>query len=118
MNTGDSSCDDCKSARHARTPRTNRLFYHARALTLERLRIRGECAGGNRLPELREQREIVVQVMDGIEPRAEDLVDALQMMQVRAAEAAAGVARAAGVERIREIGRASCRERVEVPEGA
>src|SRR2546426_7785019 len=101
MNTDDSPCDDCKSVRHARARRTNPLFYHARAVTLERLRIGGECAGGDRLPELREQREVVVQVMDGIEPRAEDLVDALQMMQVRATEAATGVAGAARVKRVR-----------------
>src|SRR2546421_1974490 len=101
MKPDDSPCDDCKSVRDARARRTNPLFYHARAVTLERLRIGGECAGGDRLPELREQREVVVQVMDSVEPRAENLVDALQMMQVRAAEAAAGVAGAGRVERIR-----------------
>src|SRR5713101_4189950 len=81
--------------------RTNQLFYHAAAVALEGLRIGGERPAGDRLPQLCEQRKVIVQVVYGIEPRAQDFIDALQMMQVRAAEVAAGVAGAGRVERIR-----------------
>nr|GEU28151.1 hypothetical protein [Tanacetum cinerariifolium] len=44
--------------------------------------------------------EVVVQVVDGVEARTEDFLGAVQVVQIRAREIAAGVARAGGVQRL------------------
>src|SRR5215471_1746903 len=100
MNTGDSSLR--RAGRVRRISAESQLFYHARAVRPEPLHIGGECPASDRLAQLREQREVIVQVVNSVEPRAEDLVRALQVMQVSAAEVAAGIAVAAFVER-REV---------------
>src|SRR5688572_22448380 len=43
--------------------------------------------------------QVVVQVVDGVEPRAEDFVASVEVAQVGAGEIAAGVAGAGGIER-------------------
>src|SRR6266567_887093 len=77
----------------------NPLFYHVLPVRPERFHIRGQGIGGNRLAQLGKQRQVIVQVVDGVEPRAEDLVRALQVGEVGTAESAAGVARAVRIER-------------------
>src|SRR5262249_34727154 len=59
---------------------------------------RGDCAAQGA-----HQPDVVVQVVDGVEPRAQDLVTTVEMAQVGAAEVAAGIAVAVGVDR-REVG--------------
>jgi len=53
--------------------------------------------------QLAHQRQVVMQVVDRGEARAEDLVDPLQVVQVRAREVPAGIAVAGGVERSRVV---------------
>src|SRR5262245_56440841 len=62
-----------------------------------------EPPGFDPLAQLAHQAEVVVQVVHRIEPRAEDLVRFLQVVQVRAAEVAAAVAPAGFVERPRVV---------------
>src|SRR5712691_3361812 len=57
----------------------------------------------NRVAQLAHERLVVVQVVQGIEPRAEDLVHPLQVMQVAAREMGAGVAGAGAVQRPRVV---------------
>src|SRR4051812_39999230 len=58
----------------------------------------GESTGLDRLPHLLREVEVEKQVVDGVEPRAEDLVRAMQVVQVGAREVAACVAAAGGIE--------------------
>src|SRR5437762_10097490 len=97
MNTGISSLR--VRARGEPGTGTSPLVYHAGAVSLERLGIAGERPGGDRLAQLGKQGQVIVQVVDCRQPRAEDLIGALQVMQIGAAEMAAGVARAARIER-------------------
>src|SRR5262244_662372 len=55
------------------------------------------------LAQLAHESLVVVQVVQGVEPRAEDLVDLLQMVQVAPGKTRAGVAAAGLVERPRVV---------------
>ena len=57
----------------------------------------GEVALLDRGTHLRHQRLVIEQVVDGVQPRTENLADAMQMMQVGTSEIMAGVAGAVGL---------------------
>src|SRR6516225_5920935 len=59
----------------------------------------GQPACGDRRPQRAHEAHVEVQVMDRVEARAEDLVAAVEMPQVGAAEVATGVAVAGGIQR-------------------
>src|SRR5438093_764094 len=59
----------------------------------------GPSIGVDRGAQAGHQRKVIVQIVDRREPRAEDLVRALQMMQIAARELAACVARAGLIDR-------------------
>ncbi len=63
----------------------------------------GERAGDDGFAQFAHQHLVVVQVVDRVELRTENLADAVQMMQVGAREIAAGIARAGFVERARIV---------------
>src|SRR5437899_1987879 len=63
----------------------------------------GKLSFCDRAAQLAHERLVVVQVVQGIEPRAEDLVHLLQVMQVAAREMCAGVAGAGAVQRPRVV---------------
>src|SRR5512145_2797001 len=50
-----------------------------------------EIATGDRLPQVRHELQVEVQVVDGIEPRGQDLARLVEMAQVGTAVVAAGV---------------------------
>ena len=68
---------------------------------MEARRPRGQRPGSDRVAQAGHQRQVIVQVVDRGELRAEDLVHPLQVMQVAAREIAACVAAARRVERRR-----------------
>src|SRR6516164_3089607 len=59
----------------------------------------GQPACGDRRPQRTHQAHVEVQIMDSVEARAEDLVAAVEMPQVGAAEMATGIAVARGIDR-------------------
>src|SRR6185503_6195909 len=71
------------------------------AVPLERSGVSRQRVVADRLPQFGGERQIVMQVVNGVEPRPEDFIRSLQMMKVGSAEVAAGVAVAALIERIR-----------------
>src|SRR6476620_8140156 len=71
------------------------------AVPLERSGVSPQRVIADSLPQFGGERQIVMQVVNGVEPRPEDFIRSLQMMKVRSAEVAAGVAVAALIERIR-----------------
>src|SRR5258708_21491323 len=77
-----------------------------------RLAKRGNAIGKfspcDGVTELAHKRLVVVQVVQGIEPLAEDLVHLLQVVQVAAREMGAGVAGAGAVQRPRVVAVARC----------
>src|SRR5674476_1151623 len=58
-----------------------------------------ECTRFDRCADFTHQLLVVMQVVDGVEARAEYLVEAVQMVQVSTGEVAAGVAGALPVQR-------------------
>src|SRR6478672_7432920 len=77
----------------------NLLFYHAGAVSPERLGPAGETVAGDRLAHFRGEPQVIVAVVDRVEARAQDFVDPLQMMELSAGEMPARVAAAVVVER-------------------
>src|SRR3990172_6579682 len=79
------------------------VFRRCEAGPVER-ELRGvlaEPAAGDRFAELADEGQVVEEIVDGRESRAEDLVRALQVMEVSAREVPARVAAAALVDRAR-----------------
>src|SRR6185503_11171949 len=62
--------------------------------------VAARCDGGSRAAH---QLLVIVQVMQRVQTRAEYLVRALQVMQIRAREIAAGVTLAGGIDRAQVI---------------
>src|ERR1700693_1641002 len=78
------------------------LFYHGRfgsSFAPEARDVRGERVLAYRPAELAHERQVVMKVVQRVQTRAQDLVGALQVVQVRAAEVAAGVTTAVRIER-------------------
>src|SRR5215470_181085 len=78
--------------RRRTAPRSRALLFAFGPGGPEPLDVRRQGPVGYGLPQLREQRQVIAQIMYRVESRAEDLVRTLQMVQVRAAEVAAGIA--------------------------
>src|SRR5438445_12789372 len=81
-------------------PTISASSHAARAL---RMKVRNECRklpGIDRRAHLAHQLQVIVQVVDGVQARAQDLAAAVQMVQVSAREVAAGVTIAGLVERL------------------
>src|ERR1700737_253302 len=75
------------------------LFDAPRPVFCKALAKRVECSGFDGGAHFAHQFQVVVQIVNGIELRAENFTGAMQMMQIAASEMAAGVARAGFVER-------------------
>ena len=61
----------------------------------------GECAGCDGVAQVAHQLLVIVQVVDGGQPRAEDLVKAVEVVQIAPGEIAAGVAGAGWIDGVR-----------------
>src|SRR6266704_1156654 len=79
------------------------VFPRFPALLAKCFGVIGEFTLGDGVAQFPHQRLVVVQVVQGVEPRAENLVDLLQVMQVAAREMRARVASAALIERARIV---------------
>src|SRR6266704_2480430 len=79
------------------------VFPRFPALLAKCFGVIGEFTLGDGVAQLPHQRLVVMQVVQGVEPRAENLVDLLQVMQVAAREMRARVAPAALIERVRIV---------------
>src|SRR5258705_3799082 len=66
-------------------------FYHAAPVRLEPLYVGGKGVGGDGIAQFRHQRVVIKQVVNGCQPGAQDFIDAVQVVQVAAAEIAARV---------------------------
>src|SRR3989442_10189155 len=79
------------------------VFPRFPALLAKCFGVIGEFSLSDGAAQFPHQRLVVVQVVQGVEPRAENLVDFLQVMQVAAREIRARVAPAALLERPRAV---------------
>src|SRR5215218_8608743 len=77
----------------------SRLFYHAGAVAPELQRPRIQRLRPDCLAQFAGEAKVVVEIVDRVEARAQDLVHFLQMMEIGAGEVRAGVAIARLVER-------------------
>src|SRR5690242_2958695 len=83
--------------------RRSRCFPKLPPRFAKRARVADEPALGDRAAQLAHQSLVVVQVVQRVEPRAEDLVHLLQVVQVAPRKMGAGVAGAGFVERSRVV---------------